>query len=68
MKTKIFDKELIYSFSVYAVVCIFLAVVNYLTSTYPWVLWVIGGWGLSLILKTLKRVFHQENSYPSVDR
>lgn len=43
MKTKIFDKELIYSFSVYAVVCIFLAVVNYLTSTYPWVLWVIGG-------------------------
>lgn len=68
MKTKIFDKELIYSIIVYLVVCTFLAVVNYFTSPYPWVLWVIGGWGLSLILKTLKRVFHQENSYHSVDR
>lgn len=35
----------------YVVVCLFLAIVNYVTSPrYWWVLWVIAGWGLNLTL------------------
>lgn len=36
---------------IWAVTCAFLAVVNRLTSPhYWWVLWVIGGWGLQLLI------------------
>lgn len=38
----------------YAMICSFLALVNYLTSPhYWWVLWVAGGWGIGLLLRTL---------------
>ena len=39
---------------VWAVTCAFLAVVNWLTW---WVLWVIGGWGLQLLLSLVFYLF-----------
>ena len=42
----------------WAVMCAFLAVVNGLTSPhYWWVLWVIGGWGLQLLLALVFYLF-----------
>ena len=41
-------RELLY----YVVICGFLAVVNWVTSPGTWwVLWVVGGWGLILLLQ-----------------
>ena len=43
---------------IWAVTCAFLAVVNRLTSPhYWWVLWVIGGWGLQLLLSLVFYLF-----------
>lgn len=43
---------------IWAVTCAFLAVVNWLTSPhYWWVLWVIGGWGLQLLLSLVFYLF-----------
>ncbi len=46
---------------IWAVTCAFLAVVNRLTSPhYWWVLWVIGGWGLQLLLAFAFYLFDRE--------
>lgn len=37
----------------FAVVTIFLVIVNFMTSSYPWVLWAIGGWGLGLAMHAI---------------
>lgn len=38
----------------YIVICGFLAIVNYATSDhYPWVLWVMAGWGLGQLIHTV---------------
>lgn len=38
----------------YCVTCLFLAGINYITSPgYWWVLWVVAGWGFSLVLPLL---------------
>lgn len=38
----------------YGVTCTLLAVINYLTSPhYWWVLWVVAGWGFTLVLPLL---------------
>lgn len=43
---------------IWAATCAFLAVVNRFTSPhYWWVLWVIGGWGLQLLLALLFYLF-----------
>ena len=47
-------RKFIMSWVSYAVICGFLAIVNYTTSDhYPWVLWVIGGWGLGQLINTV---------------
>ena len=39
-------RKFIMSWVSYIVICGFLAIVNYATSDhYPWVLWVMAGWG-----------------------
>ena len=48
---------------VWAVTCAFLAVVNWLTSPhYWWVLWVIGGWGLQLLIAFALYLFDGEEN------
>ncbi len=37
----------------FAVVIIFLVIVNFMTSSYPWVLWAIGGWGVGLAMHAI---------------
>lgn len=42
----------------FVVVCLFLVVMNLLTdSNNLWVIWVIGGWGLAMVLETIKYKF-----------
>ena len=48
---------------IWAVTCAFLAVVNRLTSPhYWWVLWVIGGWGLQLLIAFALYLFDGEEN------
>lgn len=43
--------ELKVKLAVYVVNCLFLTLVNYVTSThYWWVCWVVLGWGLNIVL------------------
>ncbi len=44
-------RELIRRSVTFAIICGYLSVVNHLTSPYPWVLWVIGAWGISVALQ-----------------
>ena len=42
----------------YIVICIFLTIMNVIMNPHSlWVLWCIGGWGLSLVLKTINYKF-----------
>lgn len=42
----------------YIVICIFLTIMNLVMNPHSlWVLWVIGGWGLSMVLKTINYKF-----------
>ena len=49
-------KEFYNHLFVFIIVNIFLAGANYYTNqwTYPWFLWVIGGWGIGIIFDALK--------------
>ena len=48
---------------VWAVTCAFLAIANWLTSPhYWWVLWVIGGWGLQLLIAFALYLFDGEEN------
>ena len=47
-------RKFIMSWVSYIVICGFLAIVNYATSDhYPWVLWVMAGWGLGQLIHTV---------------
>ena len=47
-------RKFIMSWDSYIVICGFLAIVNYATSDhYPWVLWVMAGWGLGQLIHTV---------------
>lgn len=53
MKT-VTNKKLYRELIRYSVTCLFLAGINYITSPeYWWVLWVVAGWGFSLMLPLL---------------
>lgn len=41
----------------YVVVCSFLGVLNYFTCSYPWVLWVMMGWGVSQVILCINYCF-----------
>ena len=50
-KRRLFARWFTRRLTTYAVVCAFLAFVNWQTSPrYWWVLWVIAGWGLNIVL------------------
>ncbi len=44
-------KKLIRNTVTFAVICGYLSVLNYFTCSYPWGLWVIGGWGIAIALQ-----------------
>ena len=44
-------RELIRRSVTFAIICGYLSVVNHFTFPYPWVLWVIGAWGISVALQ-----------------
>lgn len=47
-------RKFIMSWVSYIVICGFLVIVNYTTSDhYPWVLWVMAGWGLGQLIHTV---------------
>ncbi len=41
----------------YAAICIGLSFLNYLTCSYPWVLWVIGSWGFALLIGSVEHYY-----------
>ncbi len=46
-------RKFIMSWVRFAVICSFLAVVNATcTPDHPWILWVIGGWGISQLINS----------------
>lgn len=54
-------KKIIMSWCTYVVICIYLAIMNYFVSpSYPWVLWVVGGWGLGQILITIEYILDKK--------
>lgn len=61
-KRRRFTRQFARQVIIWAVTCAFLAVVNRLTSPhYWWVLWVIGGWGLQLLLAFAFYLFDHED-------
>lgn len=44
-------RELIRRSVTFTIICGYLSVVNHFTSPYPWALWVIGAWGISVALQ-----------------
>ena len=57
-KRRLFARWFTRRLTTYAVVCAFLAFVNWQTSPrYWWVLWVIAGWGLNIVLSLVWYLF-----------
>lgn len=47
-------RNFIMSWARFVVVCSFLAVVNLVFNPHnPWILWILGGWGISQVLNTV---------------
>ncbi len=45
---------LLREWGVFAILCTFLTLINWITMPhYWWVLWIIGGWGTGMLLRTL---------------
>lgn len=45
--------KFIMSWARFVTVCLYLAVVNFIcTPDQPWILWVLGGWGISQLLRS----------------
>lgn len=65
-KRRLFARRFSRRITNYAAVCGFLAFVNWYTSPhYWWVVWVIAGWGLSILLSLVHYLFDwdDENDY-----
>lgn len=45
---------LLREWGVFAILCTFLSLINWITMPHNWwVLWIIGGWGAGMLLRTL---------------
>lgn len=61
--TKVWSVKMKLKVAHYIVMCIFLSVMNYVfTPSYWWVLWVIAGWGLSLVMELISLSYTEENN------
>ena len=61
--TKVWSVKMKLKVAHYIVMCIFLSVMNYVfTPSYRWVLWVIAGWGLSLVMELISLYYTEENN------
>lgn len=55
-RARYFWNWLIWSLAYYVVINLFLIAINWFTSPhYWWVLWVIGGWGISLLMAAIEK-------------
>ena len=59
-KLRISKRKLAISWAYYIIVCTFLAILNYTTSSQPWVLWVIGAWGMAQIIQTTEYLINKK--------
>lgn len=58
--TKVLSGRMKRMIAQYIVMCVFLSVMNYvLTPGCWWVLWVIGGWGLSIAMRLIAMYFEK---------
>ena len=65
-KRRLFARWFTRRLTTYAVICAFLALVNWHTSPhYWWVLWVVAGWGLNIVLSLIYHLFDcdEEENY-----
>lgn len=53
---------LLREWGVFTVLCTFLTLINWLTMPhYWWVLWIIGGWGLGMLLNSIQLLTHPDD-------
>lgn len=68
-KRRLFARWFSRHLTTYAVICSFLAFVNWQTSPQSWwVVWVIAGWGLYIVLALVRYLFDCDDEYNDRNR